>query len=138
LWPCATPLRSPAKLPRLLARQRPNAHGGQQEGERLVGPPIQAVFQPLDPARIDSMKTALGTYLEAFPDLQPSVDDVVVADDLVVARLRYAGTQQGSYMGMEPTGKQVQMRSTDIWRAKDGYAVEHWDNVEGTEFLQRG
>jgi len=39
-------------------------------------------------------------------------------------------------MGMEPTGHRLEMHSTDIWLGNDGYAVEHWDNVTGMEFLQ--
>jgi hypothetical protein len=27
------------------------------------------------------------------------------------------------------------MRSIDIWRVRDGMAVEHWDEINGAEFL---
>jgi hypothetical protein len=27
------------------------------------------------------------------------------------------------------------MRSIDIWRVEDGWAVEHWDELNGAEFF---
>ena len=38
-------------------------------------------------------------------------------------------------MGYAPTGQGVEMRSIDIWRVEDGWAVEHWDELNGAEFF---
>jgi predicted SnoaL-like aldol condensation-catalyzing enzyme len=42
-------------------------------------------------------------------------------------------------MGEPPTGRPVEMRSIDIWRVRDGRAVEHWDELNTLEtFVQLG
>ena len=55
----------------------------------------------------------------------------------MIARIGYAGTQQSTYMGAEPTGQPADMHSLDIWRVQDGVAVEHWDNVDDRFFEGR-
>lgn len=84
---------------------------------------------------IENMKPAIQSYLDAFPDLKVEIEDHEVVGDLVIAHIRYTGTQATPYAGTEPTGRAVRMRSTDVWRVENGLAVEHWDNVTASEFV---
>jgi predicted ester cyclase len=43
----------------------------------------------------------------AFPDLHATIEDVMTDDDKVVGRVTWHGTQQGSFAGIEPTGKKL-------------------------------
>jgi len=36
-----------------------------------------------------------------------------------------------------PTGKQITMRSIDIWRVQDNVFVEHWDELNLLEVMQQ-
>lgn len=72
-------------------------------------------------------------WFAAFPDTRVTLEDVVVSGDRVVGRFTYRATHLGSLMGEEPTGRQVEMRSLDIWRVRDGMAVEHWDELNTLE-----
>ena len=40
--------------------------------------------------------------------------------DRISARFTYNGTFSKAFMGYQPNGTADQMRSSDIWRAKDG------------------
>ena len=40
-------------------------------------------------------------------------------------------------MGYQPNGTADQMRSSDIWRVKDGKLIEHWDKLNLLEVFQR-
>ncbi len=64
----------------------------------------------------------------AFPDGQHIFEDIFGEGDKVVARFTFRGTQKGGFLGTAPTGKQIQLSSTVIWRFKDGQIVEEWAN----------
>ncbi len=74
-------------------------------------------------------------WFAAFPDTVVTLEDVVVDGDRVAARFTYRATFTGPFLGLPPTGRAVEMRSIDIWRVEDGWAVEHWDELNGAEFF---
>jgi len=40
-------------------------------------------------------------------------------------------------MGYQPNSTAVQMRSIDIWRAKDGKLIEHWGELKLLDVFMR-
>lgn len=62
----------------------------------------------------------------AFPDLWIGVEDVVAEGDRVVVRLRFTGTHDGPFQGLEPTGRRVDFGAIRIYRLVDGVVVETW------------
>jgi steroid delta-isomerase-like uncharacterized protein len=77
------------------------------------------------------------SFFTAFPDIEATMDDLVVAGDRVVGRFTYRGTHAGPFYGVPPTGDTIEMRSIDIWRAKDGEFVEHWDELNLLDLFQQ-
>ena len=65
------------------------------------------------------------------------MEDALVAGDRVVGRYTYRATHQGTFLGIPPTGKQITMRSIDIWRVRDSVFVEHWDELNLLEVMQQ-
>ena len=43
---------------------------------------------------------------------------------------RQEATQCGEFMGIEPTGKRVELRYMDFWKVKDGKIVDNWAMVD--------
>ena len=77
-------------------------------------------------------------YRAAFPDLHMEPQDVLTSGDRAVARVRATGTQQGEFMGMPPSGKNVDVQLIDIIRFDDdGLAHEHWGVVDLMTMLQQ-
>ena len=77
-------------------------------------------------------------YRAAFPDLQMEPQDVLASGDKAVARVRATGTHQGEFMGMPPSGKNVDVQLIDIIRFDDdGLAHEHWGVVDLMTMLQQ-
>jgi predicted ester cyclase len=68
----------------------------------------------------------LGQYLNAFPDVQATVEDLMADGDKVVARVSYRGTHRGAFRGIAPTGKQIAVMGINIFRIANGKLVEHW------------
>lgn len=77
--------------------------------------------EPLDREGLKEFTTMART---AFSDLEMTVEDVIVEDDKVVRRDRITGTHDGEFMGIPPTGKEVDVESIEIFRFDDGQFTE--------------
>jgi predicted ester cyclase len=67
---------------------------------------------------------------EAFPDWRLTVEDRILAGDKIVARNSWSGTHRGAFLGIAPTGKQITLRTIDIWRVEGDKLAEHWDVID--------
>ncbi len=61
-----------------------------------------------------------------FPDVEMTIDEIVAEDDLVAFRATETGTHEGEFMGVEPTGRRVELTGNVMHRLKDGKLVETW------------
>ncbi|WP_100524851.1 ester cyclase [Mycobacteroides abscessus] len=83
-----------------------------------------------------AQKALWQTWFTAFPDTEVTmVGDALADGNRVAGRFSYQATFLGSFMGLQPTGRVVQMQSIDVWRVADGIAVEHWDVISGRAFF---
>jgi steroid delta-isomerase-like uncharacterized protein len=90
----------------------------------------------LPPGR-EGQRQLIRSYLRAFPDLRFTIEDLIAEGDKVVTRGHYQGTQQGEFLGIPPTGKQVNVALIDIVRLADGKLVEHWIEADNLGMLQQ-
>ena len=79
----------------------------------------------------------LGLYLNAFPDANVTVEDLMADGDKVVARVSFRGTHQGALRGIAPTGKQIAIMGINIFRIANGKLVEHWGLTDRLAVLQQ-
>jgi steroid delta-isomerase-like uncharacterized protein len=86
------------------------------------------------PERIKRIMTAFRT---AFPDLQVTVEDVILQGEKEVVRWTARGTHQGTFMNLAPTGKQVVFSGTDIGRVVNGQIQEMWSNWDGLGLMRQ-
>jgi predicted ester cyclase len=64
---------------------------------------------------------------QAFPDLSYTVVQMVADGDKVWGHFRARCTNEGPFMGQDPTGKMMEIDVIDnISRFEDGKMVEHW------------
>ncbi|MGD9903758.1 MAG: ester cyclase [Vicinamibacterales bacterium] len=74
----------------------------------------------------------------AFPDLQMTPLDIIAGGDKAVARVKLTGTHRGSFMGIAPAGKPIEVMLVDIIRFDDnGRACEHWGIVDQLALMQQ-
>jgi len=78
---------------------------------------------PAGPAGLKPIVLALR---RAFPDLHFTIDDVIVAADVVVIRTTMTGTHEGTHFGVPPTHRKVRVMQIQIERIRNGRIVEHW------------
>ena len=74
----------------------------------------------LDGAR----KHVLGVR-QTYPDLHLIIDQQIAEGDWVVTLVTAKGTHMGSWLGMEPTGKAVEITAVNVDRVVSGRIVEH-------------
>jgi steroid delta-isomerase-like uncharacterized protein len=98
----------------------------------------------LDPGGVptrEGYKQFITGFLNAFPDVRVSVEDVIAEGDKVVARWVVRGTHKGEFRGptgsIPPTGKQVTVTSIDIFRIADGKFIERWPERDRLGLLQQ-
>lgn len=62
----------------------------------------------------------------AFPDVTVTVEDAVAEGEMVAQRLTFRGTHEGMFMGIEPTGNEVEIANMLFTRIRDGKIAERW------------
>jgi predicted ester cyclase len=76
-------------------------------------------------------------YLEAFPDMHVSIEELIAEDDKVVCRGIFTGTQDGEIKGVAPTGRAVSVDFAEIHRIKDGRVVSYWCQMDVAGLLRQ-
>lgn len=74
----------------------------------------------------DAVKEQLRTFIDAIPDFEATVEDVVAEGETVAMRVTLRGTHEGELMGIEPTGKSFEVQNMVFTRIEDGMIAERW------------
>lgn len=59
-----------------------------------------------------------------FPDIEFSMQELVVDDTVAMAELTLSGTHEGAFMSIPPTGRTIELRAIDKFVVEDGQVVE--------------
>ena len=89
------------------------------------------------PSDREGGKVYLFGFLNAFPDCQFTIDDMIAEGDQVVTKKTFRGTHTGEFAGIPATGKMVELQFVDIMRVRDGRIVEHWLSMDQLSFMQQ-
>jgi steroid delta-isomerase-like uncharacterized protein len=79
----------------------------------------------------------LNLHLNAFPDVQATVEDLLADGDKVIARVSIHGTHQGAFRAVSPTHKPISVMAINIFRIENGKMVEHWGLADRHSALQQ-
>lgn len=78
---------------------------------------------PLDRAGLAGF---VGMFHAAFPGITHTVEELVAEGDQVAARITVRGTHRGEFMGLPPTGREVNIGAINVFTVRDGrVAVQH-------------
>lgn len=64
-------------------------------------------------------------WFSAFPDLTHEIEELAADGDWVLGRATLRGTHQGTYMGVRPTGAEIEVADHFSTRFEGGHIVEH-------------
>jgi predicted ester cyclase len=69
-------------------------------------------------------------FLAAFPDTRLMIEDAVAAGNRVAARVTFAGTHTGPFMGMPATGRSFAVPMIIYFGLRDGQISDNWTQVD--------
>src|SRR5690349_5265692 len=75
--------------------------------------------------------------LQAFSDLQVTIEAQIAEDDLVATRWSAKGTHDGVFGGVEPTGRQITLTAMHFHRVVDGKITDHWEQFDFAGTIQQ-
>jgi predicted ester cyclase len=85
----------------------------------------------------EGFKQIAGMFIAGFPDINITQDEVIAEGDRVVTRGTCRGTNTGEFMGMPPTGKEVNFSYIDVWRVENGKLAENWVEMDRMTMMQQ-
>jgi predicted ester cyclase len=86
----------------------------------------------------EGYKRGLSEDRAAFSNLDIAIEDQIAEGDKVVTRLTWRGTHdQGTFIGMAPTGKEVEVTAIFIHRIAGGKVKEEWSASDMLERLRQ-
>jgi predicted ester cyclase len=85
----------------------------------------------------EGFKQLVMLFQSAFPGLQLEIEDTLAEGDKVAARFRLRGTNTGSFQGMPPTGRAIDVTGTGIFRVVDGKVTDNWVNLDALGLMQQ-
>jgi steroid delta-isomerase-like uncharacterized protein len=88
----------------------------------------------MDRAELERTERA---FMDAFPDAQHSIDDLVAEGDRVVLRATTRGTHRGEFVGVAATNRSVEFTAIVIYRIRDGKIAESWGELDFPRLMRQ-
>ena len=91
--------------------------------------PDAVVHAPLglSTSSVDDEKAVWEDALAAMPDLRHNVQEVLVGDEVEMARVVVTGTMAASFAGVGGSGRSFRIDQAVITHLRDGKVVEAWE-----------
>jgi len=74
----------------------------------------------------DGLRERIEMITAAWPDARLVAEDVVSDGEWVAQRTTLTGTHEGEFVGIEPTGREVEVAGASFQRVENGSFVEEW------------
>ena len=106
------------------------------EAEKVYA--INPIFPALSPDLDSTLSfdTFALLWLKEKPPAE-IIDDMVAEGNKVAIRVTFKGTHQGEFLGIAPTGKDVSIPISLIYRLAGGMIVEHWMLADQLGLMQQ-
>lgn len=78
----------------------------------------------------DGQRQAVAAFLDGFSDLHDEIEILLAEGELVAAHQRWTGTHDGTFLGVAPTGRRIEFRSTAVLEIRDGMIAAARDVID--------
>lgn len=89
------------------------------------------------PPGIAGLKAFYEGLWKAFPDCRLELSNVVTQGDRVAMMYKFTATHQGEFMGIQPTGRHVEVTGMTILRFMGDRCVERWNVADMLSLMQQ-
>lgn len=106
--------------------------------EEIVAPDFVSHGPQAPPADgVEGVKARVALYQDAVDGHWDVQELISAGDDRVIARWTGRGTHRGELMGVEPTGKPIEVDAISVFRIADGKIAEEWTVWDALGLLQQ-
>jgi predicted ester cyclase len=91
---------------------------------------LDAAEELFAPGAADAARQEAADFRRGFPDVVSTIEDLIAEGDKVVARWRSRATHRGEYMGIPPTGEEVEFTGISVYRIEGGKIAESWNSED--------
>jgi len=98
-------------------------NGGDLEAADELAAPDHVNHDPTAPAvppGPEGVKELIGMYRAAFPNIRFETGGMICEGETLAQRWTFTGTHQGGMMGVEPTGRRVEVAGAEMNRVENG------------------
>ncbi len=81
---------------------------------------------PEVPPGPEGVKELIGMYRSAFPDIRFETGEMICEGETVAHRWTFTGTHEGEMMGVEATGRKVEVAGAEMNRVENGTISASW------------
>lgn len=92
---------------------------------------------PDAPSGPEGVKQTVTAIKEAFPDITFEQTAILAEGEEVVFRTVGRGTHEGTFMGVEPTGRSIELTGFVMFRFENGRIVERWGTFDTLGLLEQ-
>lgn len=85
----------------------------------------------------ENFKHFFRNFIDAFPDIQVDVTDVISEGDKIATRYTVKAKHLGSGLGFDKTKKSVEFTGSGICKVKDGKFIEVWNEINFLKMFQQ-
>jgi steroid delta-isomerase-like uncharacterized protein len=103
----------------------------------LLAPTYVGQVNGREIAGVAAAKGVISAFLAAFPDVQYTVHDTITNGDRVVTRWTAIATHMGSFAGIEPTRKRVEMLGITIFQISGDQISALWNTWDMFGLVQQ-
>jgi steroid delta-isomerase-like uncharacterized protein len=76
-------------------------------------------------------------FLNAFADLNHTIEEIIAKGDKVIIRFIVRGTHQAELQGIPPTGNKIEFSVISVLRFENGKVVEQWQESDALGMMQQ-
>jgi steroid delta-isomerase-like uncharacterized protein len=85
----------------------------------------------------DGYQQIIAMMRAGFPDIQWTLEELIIEGDRVAARFTMRGTHLGSFLGVPSSGKTIEVKAVNFYRFADGQIVEEHGQPDLLGLLQQ-
>ena len=87
---------------------------------------LDAAGELFAPEQAEAARQEAADFRRGFPDVVSIIEDLIAEGDMVAARWSSRATHLGGYVGVPPTGNEVEFTGISVYRIEGGRIAESW------------
>jgi predicted ester cyclase len=87
---------------------------------------LDAAGELFAPEQAEAARQEAADFRRGFPDVVSIIEDLIAEGDMVAARWSSRATHLGEYVGVPPTGNEVEFTGISVYRIEGGRIAESW------------